>query len=244
MVDKLLARNFTTIYFSTINDGNRWDDPSKSKNYSNFINYAHSKGMKVFGVTLESPIYLFKSEQHLRGEFGNFINHTKGIFDSYIIDVEPHTTTNLFGKKYPPFEENKCMYFNRYVNMSTILRSVADDYDVKYIDTLPPWYHEAMKHCEINGGFNALSSHSINLMAYTSTVEEALHEISSVMLEVTKPYVVNIKVTSGQGDSTLEKQDIPGAIFTLTEENSLPIGMYEATTLMRLPIDLFTSHLE
>src|SRR4051794_8649898 len=42
MINNLLAKNFNTIYFSTVNDGERWDDESKSKNYLKFIDYAHS----------------------------------------------------------------------------------------------------------------------------------------------------------------------------------------------------------
>jgi hypothetical protein len=243
MVDNLILRDFNTIYFSTTKDDGEWDNRSKSEDYRNFIDYARSKDMKIFGVTLESPIYIFKTELDLRAEFGDFINHTKDIFDSYMIDVEPHTKTGFFVKEYPPYEENKCMYLNKYVNMSKILRSVADEYHVRYIDTIPSWYHEDMKQCKINGGIDSLSSHSTNLMTYTSTVGDAIHDISSIMREVTKPYVISIKVTDGQGDETLKEQDIPVAISTLAEENSLPMGMYEAKKVLQIPFHLFTGYL-
>jgi len=241
MINNLLAKNFNTIYFSTVNDGERWDDESKSKNYLKFIDYAHSKGMQVFGVTLEDPTDIFKNEKDLRSEFGKFINNTKNIFDSYMIDVEPHTKTDSFTKKHPPFEENKCMYFNRYINMSKILRNVANEFEVKYIDTIPPWYHEDMKKCGINGGIDALSSNSINLMDYTSTVKDAMNEINSILFEVKKPFVVSIKITRGQGDASLKNQDINKAIYILTTLNSLPIGFYESVTALKLQKNLFTN---
>lgn len=238
MIDNITTRGINTIYFSPINDDGGWDNASKATNYLDFIRYAHSKNMKVYAVSLENSTDIFKTEQELKAEFGKSIRDTKGIFDAYMVDVEPHTTETSFVKNHPPFDENRCMYLNKYINMSKILRSVADFYNVKYIDTIPPWYHEDMKQCGIEAGINALSSHSINLMDYTSTVDGLLKEISNIRAEVTKPYVVSIKVTAGHGDPHLKEQDIPKAIDTVLLI-SLPIGFYEASGVMQLPVDLF-----
>ena len=76
-------------------------------------------------------------------------------------------------------------------------------------------------------------------MDYTSTVDDLLLEITNIRVEVTKPYVVSIKVTTGHGDPHLKKQDIPKAIDTLLQ-NSLSIGFYEASGVMQFRVNLFT----
>jgi hypothetical protein len=227
MIDELLQRNINTIYFSEVGDGNGWDDPDKASQYTSFINYARSKGMKVFAVTLEDPGYVLMSEDRLRQDFGNFIAKTKNSFDTYIIDVEPHAINLFYGDDYPEWSTNKKYYLDNYVRMSKILRSIANEHGVRYIDTIPPSYHEEMKSVGITSGVNALSSHAIHLMAYQNTVEKTMSSINQILADSKIRLVININIAQESEEPYLEGQQIPQAINTLKGQ-SLPIGIWYA----------------
>ena len=226
MIDELLQRNINAIYFSEVG-GDEWDDPEKASQYTSFINYARSKGMKVFAVTLEDPTYVLMSEDRLRQEFGNFIAKTKKAFDTYIIDVEPHTINLMYGDDYPEWNTNKKYYLESYVRMSKILRSIANEHGVRYIDTIPPCYHTEMKAQGITAGVNALSSHSINLMAYQDSVDRLMSSIEHILTDSNIRSVININIAQESADPYLEDQEILQAINALKEQ-SLPIGIWYA----------------
>jgi hypothetical protein len=227
MVDNLLNKNINVIYFSDVNDGEGWNDRTKASQYTTFINYARSKGMEVYAVTLEDPKYVLMSESQLRTAFGGFISKTKDKFDTYIIDVEPHTINVKYGNEYPEWRTNQKYYLEEYVRMSKILRSIADEQGVQYIDTIPAHYHTRMKNLGIAGGVNELSSHSINIMAYESSTERIMSATSKVREESNKRLVINIKIAKDSADPNLEGQEITRAIKTL-KQRSLPIGMWYA----------------
>jgi hypothetical protein len=227
-INETLARNINTIYFSALGNNCGWNDPVKVSNYHDFINYARSKGMRVFAVTLEDPKYVNQNYQELMKTFGGFISKTKNIFDTYIIDVEPQDVKGSDPK----------MYLPQYINMSKSLRQIADQYGVKYIDTVPPWFHAKLKTVGIKNGLNALSSHSINLMDYFNTTQKVIRHINDIRSEVTRPYVVSIKVTKGLNAPQLEGQEIPNTISTL-KKASLPTGLFEIEGVLKLPKKLF-----
>jgi hypothetical protein len=227
MVDNMLRKNINTIYFSEVGDGKGWYDSAKASQYTSFINYARSKGMKVFAVTLEDPVYVLLSEARLRQDFGNFIAKTKNTFDTYIIDVEPHAINHVYGDDYRQWSTNKKYYLDNYVRMSKILRSIANEHGVRYIDTIPPSYHQTMKSVGITSGVNALSSHAINVMAYQNTVQKMMNSISTIHDESNKRLVINFNINREFPDPYLEGQEIPQAINTLKGQ-SLPIGIWYA----------------
>jgi hypothetical protein len=227
MIDELLQRNINTIYFSEVGDGDGWDDPDKASQYTSFINYARSNGMKVYAVTLEDPFYVLMSEAKLRQEFGNFIAKTKKTFDTYIIDVEPHAINIVYGNDYPQWSTNQKYYLDKYVRMSKILRSVANEHGVRYIDTIPPSYHEEMKSVGITSGVDALSSHTINLMAYQNTVEKTMSSINQILADSKIRLVINVNIAQESEEPYLEGQEIPQAINSLKQQ-SLPIGIWFA----------------
>lgn len=238
MVDKLIERNINTIYFSAPNDRNGWDDPIKSSQYANFIDYARSKGMKVFGVTLEDPTYVLMTESELNAAFGGFISKTKDKFDTYVIDVEPHSINVKYPGQYPEYKDNVKYYLEKYIQMSKILRKIADNYGVKYVDTIPPNYHTQMINAGIAGGINQLSSHSVNLMAYEDTIEKVLDSISMMRADSAKRLVININVAPHSSDPALGKDQIPRALKTLKQE-SLSIGIWSAQDVVNLDARLF-----
>ena len=237
-VDKLLERNINTIYFSAANDRNGWQDPAKASQYVDFIDYARSKGMKVFAVTLEDPLFVLMTKEELESAFGSFISKTRHMFDTYVIDVEPHSINILYPDQYPEYKGNEKYYLEKYIQMSRALRNIADQHQVKYIDTIPPSYHSKMIQAGIAGGVNALSSHSINVMAYASSIEGILDSTSMIRADSTKRLVINVKVTPDQHDPMLAGDEITRALRTLKQE-SLSIGIWYATDVINLEARLF-----
>jgi hypothetical protein len=227
MIDGLLHRNINTIYFS-VGDGNGWDDPAKASQYTSFINYARSNGMKVYAVALEDPLYALMTESELNAAFSALISKTKDMFDTYIIDVEIHAINIIYPNgDYLAYTGNEKFYLEKYVQMSKILRSIADEHGVKYIDTIPPQYHAQMIAAGIIGGINQLSSHSINVMAYYSTPEEIMTSISKILEESKIRLVININIAKESWEPYLEAEGISWVIRTLKEQ-SLPIGIWYA----------------
>ena len=228
VIDELLQRNINTIYFSEVGDGNGWDDPDKALQYTSFINYARSNGMKVYAVALEDPLYALMTESELNAAFSDFISKTKDMFDTYIIDVEIHAINTIYPNgDYLAYLGNEKFYLEKYVQMSKILRSIADEHGVKYIDTIPPNYHTQMIAAGIIGGVNQLSSHSINVMAYESTLEKIMTSISKVLEESKIRLVININIAKDSWEPYLEGKGVSWTIKTLKEQ-SLPIGVWYA----------------
>jgi hypothetical protein len=229
IIDDLLQRNINTIYFSEVGDGDGWDDPAKASQYTSFINYARANGMKVFGVALEDPTYVLMNERGLNAAFGDFINKTKYMFDTYVIDVEVHSINTIYPKgEYLAYTGNEKFYLEKYIQMSKILRNIADEHGVRYIDTIPPSYHTQIIADGIaTDGVNQLSSHSINVMAYENTVEKTMTSISQILADSKIRLVININIAQESSEPYLEGQEIPQAIKSLKEQ-SLPIGIWYA----------------
>ena len=234
-VDEFLSKNINTIYFSVQNDDDcgGWDDPALFHKYVDFIEYARSQGMNVYAVTLENPNYIKQNYDELKYSFGNFINKTKEIFDTYVIDVEPY---DIEGGADPDADPN--VYVPEYIEMSKNLRSIADDYGVKYIDTVPEWFHADIKNTGIEEGLDALYGDGINIMTYYTTAEEVLSKIKDIRTEVIKPYVISIKITEGLDAPTLQENEISKTI-NLLRALSIPIGLFEAVGILQLPFSLF-----
>ena len=234
-VDEFLSKNINTIYFSVQNedDCGGWDDPALFQKYGDFIEYARSQGMNVYAVTLENPNYIKQNYDELEDSFGNFINKTKEIFDTYVIDVEPY---DIEGGAEP--EAHPIVYVPEYIEMSKNLRSIADDYGVKYIDTVPEWFHADIKNTGIEEGLDALYGDGINIMTYYTTAEEVLSKIKDIRAEVIKPYVISIKITEGLDAPTLQENEISKTI-NLLRALSIPIGLFEAVKVLQLPASFF-----
>jgi hypothetical protein len=227
IVDDLAARKINTIYFSAPQNGG-WDNSSRVSNYLEFIHYAKTKGMQVFGVTLEDPSFVFRSQAELSDIFGSFIKKTASVFDTYVIDVEPQAVAGA----------DLHVYLPRYVAMSGILRNIADQYHKQIIDTVPTWYHMALKQIGMSIGLNALSSNRINVIDYTYDSQSTLINISELRIELSSPYVVNLMITPGLGSPQLSGQEIKQTIITL-KSNLLSLALDDAHYILRLDSSLF-----
>ncbi|MDF0682162.1 MAG: hypothetical protein P0116_14480 [Candidatus Nitrosocosmicus sp.] len=234
-VDEFLSRNINTIYFSVQNDDDcgGWDDPALFQKYADFIEFARSQGMNVYAVTLEKPYYIKQNYDELEDSFGSFINKTKEIFDTYVIDVEPY---DIEGGADPDAGPN--VYVPEYIEMSKNLRSIADQYGVKYIDTVPDWLHTDLKNIGLEDGLDALYGDEVNIMTYYPTAEQVLDKIKDIRTEVIKPYVVSIKITEGLDAPTLQENEINKTI-NLLRTLSIPIGLFEADGIVQLPFSFF-----
>jgi hypothetical protein len=76
IVDRLGALDINTIYFAGT-DQEDWDNQSSRRVYSDFIQYAKEKGMKVYAVTLEDPSFALIISVELEKTFRQFIDSTR-----------------------------------------------------------------------------------------------------------------------------------------------------------------------
>jgi hypothetical protein len=220
IVDRLGAKDINTIYFAGT-DQEDWDNQSSRRFYSDFIQYAKEKGMKVYAVTLEDPSFALKTSLELEKTFRQFIGSTRDLFDTYVIDVEPHAILGPDPDTFIP----------EYVRMSHILGRIAQDEKVRYVDTVPFWYHALIKQIGISSGLDILASDSVNLMDYTYTSDQTLENIKQIDAEVKKPISISIKITPGQQAPQLKTSELSKAIEELNSQ-SLNFTIYEAQYIL------------
>ncbi len=221
IIDQLANLNINTIYFAgtTISD---WKNLKKFQIYSDFICYAHSKGLNVYAVTLEDPVFAFSDKEQIQEEFRNFILLTKSLFNTFMIDVEPHTLRL----------SDPLVYVPQYIRMSLALEEISNEYNVTYVDTVPYWYHFVIKNIGISPGLNILGGDRINLMDYTYTAKQSINNANAVLHEIHKPVIISIKTTPGYGDPFLNNEELKSTMKYF-ENNSIPVGLFELQYLLR-----------
>jgi hypothetical protein len=220
IVDRLGAKDINTIYFAGT-DQEDWDNQSSRRVYSDFIQYAKGKGMKVYAVTLEDPSFALKTSVELEKTFRQFIDSTRDLFDTYVIDVEPHAILGPDPDTFIP----------EYVRMSHVLGRIAQDEKIRYVDTVPFWYHALIKQIGISSGLDILASDSVNLMDYTYTSDQTLENLKQINAEVKKPISISIKITPGQQAPQLKTSELSKAIEELNS-HSLNFTIYEAQYIL------------
>jgi hypothetical protein len=220
IIDELGAKGINTIYFAgtTLED---WNNQSTRRIYSDFIYYAKEKGMKVYAVTLEDPSFALVTSAELEKTFRQFINRTRDLFNTYVVDVEPHVILGPDPHTFIP----------EYIRTSHILGRVAHDENVRYIDTVPFWYHTLIKQVGISSGLDILASDCVNLMDYTYTSNQMLENIKKIDSEVKKPVIISIKITPGQQAPQLKMSELSKTIDELKSQ-SLNFTIYEAQYIL------------
>ena len=90
--------------------------------YKDFIDYANTKSIKVYGVTLEDPTFASR---------GDYLNYTPSFFESvlklsksygfnfvgYTVDIEPHTLTD--------WDIRQELYLGRLITLSSTLHAIS-----------------------------------------------------------------------------------------------------------------------
>jgi hypothetical protein len=222
VVDRLRNQGIDTIYLAgtTIHG---WKDPYLRHNYIDFIRHSKCNGISVFAVVLEDPWFASQSASELRNYFADFINVTKGIFDTYVVDVEPYTIPNA----------DPNIFIPNYIRMSSILREVADKYSVKLIETVPSWYHSAIKELGIPSGINVLSGKELNIMDYAFTAKQAFTNLRQILDEVSRPISVSVKISPGLGAPHMSGEEVIKAGDFL-KSNNVPVILFEAAYLIHV----------
>ena len=204
IIKGLKEKNFNTLYLSLkYKDG----DYLLGNDIKNFVASAKKQGFKVYAVILQDPVFIFANSTELRSSFGNIVKDSRHVFDGYIVDVEPHTKNRA----------DPHLYLMRYVNMSKLIHKIADQYNVKYFDTVPIWYHEAMKKIGIKDGLSSLFSDRLYLLDYEPSVDKILNKYLAIRDELNKCTIVNIKLTPGFGEPNLDPSEISNAISSIKE---------------------------
>jgi hypothetical protein len=227
IIDRLLKFDINTVYFAGTT-ASEWQNPDKFKVFANFVCYAYSKGLNIYAVTLEDPFFALAKKDEIQAEFVNFIKSTKGLFKTFMVDVEPHVIHLA----------DPLVFVPQYIRMSLILQQVASHYNVTYIDTVPYWYHSVIKNIGISPGIDILGGNEVNFMDYSYSFNQTITNIQRVLPEIEKPYTISIKVTPGYGDPYLNELEFTKTINYL-QNNSIPYGVFESQYLLRNMPDLF-----
>jgi hypothetical protein len=220
IVDKLQAWKINTIYFAGT-DVEDWNNQSSRRIYTDFIRYASEQGINVYAVTLEDPYFALKKPQELEDSFRRFINLTSDLFDTYVVDVEPHA---ILGPDVHTF-------IPEYIRMSHILGHVAKGENVRYIDTVPYWYHTVIRQMGLSPGLDILASDGVNLMTYTYTSNQTLENIKKIQSDINKPVTVSIKITPGQNAPHLKSNELSKIIDQFISQK-LDFTIYEAQYIL------------
>ena len=221
IIDRLKNFGINTIYFAgtTVSD---WQDPLRSQMYLDFVCYAYSNGLDVYAVTLEDPLFAFADEDQLKDKFFKFVDITKRYFNTYMIDVEPHTI----------HFSDPLVYIPQYIRMSLILQEVSQDQNVTYVDTIPFWYHQVIKNIGISSGADVLGGNRVNLMDYSYTFEQSIRNIERLIPEINKPITISIKITPGYGDPFLNQIELKKTVDYL-QNHSISYALFESQYLLR-----------
>ena len=220
IVDKLQGWKINTIYFAGT-DIEDWNNQSARNIYSTFIRHANDKGIKVYAVTLEDPSFALKTSAELEDTFKQFIDLTRDLFDTYVIDVEPHAILGPDVHTFVP----------EYIRMSHILGRIAQEEKIRYIDTVPYWYHTVIRQMGISPGLDILASNGVNLMTYTYTSNQTLEYIKQIESEIKKPVTISIKITPGQQAPQLKMSELSKTIDEFNSQ-ALNFTIYEAQYIL------------
>jgi hypothetical protein len=237
-IDNFYQKGIRTLYISGVSED--MEKGSEYQRLQEFIEYAKSKGMGVYGIPFEDPGYVKYSESQLRSEFSAIVTKYKQIFNSgFVIDVEPHMLDDWSSS-------TEASYLKKYVRMSNILRSEADKHGVVFADTVPWWYHKKLQ--EVAGfpnGIDALGGHFVDLMTYTWTADSMRDRVQIVADETTKPKSISINIREREGgDPYLSGAEITKAITYLEElaninSDIIRVTFFEASSVLGLPPSLF-----
>jgi hypothetical protein len=227
IVNEFAKLGVNVIYFggTTVAD---WKNPITLKKYSEFVCYAYSKQIKVYPVTLEDPSFAFADSNTLKDEFLKFLLQTKDLFDTYVVDVEPHVQ----------HLSDYAVYLPKYIRMSQDLQEIAEQYNVTYVDTVPYWYHHLIKNLGISQGLNILGGAAVNVMDYSYSSNRSIDNIRDIVKDVKKPYTVSIKITPGFGDPYLNEKEMQETVNFL-KDRSISYGIFESQYLLRNYLQMY-----
>jgi hypothetical protein len=115
--------------------------------------------------------------------------------------------------------------------MSHILSRVSQEEGIRYIDTVPYWYHTVIRQMGISPGLDILASDGVNLMTYSYTSNQTLENIKKIQSEIKKPVTISIKITPGQKAPHLKTSELSETIdeFNLQRLN---FTIYEAQFIL------------
>jgi hypothetical protein len=115
--------------------------------------------------------------------------------------------------------------------MSHILGRIAQDEEIRYLDTVPLWYYVLIKQIGISSELDILASDGVNLMDYTYTSDQTLENIKEIEAEVKKPVTISIKITPGQQAPQPKTSELSKAMEVLNSQ-SLNFTIYEAQYIL------------
>jgi len=236
-VDDLRERGISTIYFSAVAPEKIYDVATTAKT-RDFIAYARTQQMNVFGVIFQDPLFALKNESDLLRSFNLIIDQNAGLYDGYIADIEPHVISRIY-PQYTPFGQDlntTKYYLDNYVRRSRLLAAAAKDRGVLFANTVPYWYHSRLHSVGYDDGIDAFQGDFIILMVYANTSSGVLGRAADSVHNATLKQVIGINVRPG-GDPYLTGDELPlfwRSLPAYLADNPIVIGtaVFDARNLL------------
>ena len=243
-IDELKARHIETIYFSTVRADQQYEAATYAR-ITDFIGYARTKEMNVFGVIFQDPVFVMKNLTELDQTFRTIIKQQKGLFDGYIIDVEPHTITRLY-PQYPAWNAsltNQQFYLTRYVSMANRLSDTAHREGVLFGHTVPVWYHSRLQDVGFDEGLDSMRADFTVLMVYVKDAASVLGRSTYIVQNTTSPLVLGVNIRPGT-DPYLPEPQVPlwfTALKAYQADHPLVIGtaFFDSRTVLNQSVTYY-----
>lgn len=240
IVDQLIAKGMQTIYISGISSGT-WNNPEKFTALKTFVAYARSKGMIVYGVIFEDPVFVTQTDDLIRIRMQEIISQTSKIVDGYITDVEPHAIHRVY-PQYPDFYQDAATtkyYLDGYVRIHQVMYSETRKANIALAFTCPHYYQTLLVSAGYSNGFDAMPSEFVSIMTYTSSADAMLSQVDATISVIVKPIVIGLNIKVGSGDPYLSAYEFGRAqmiIDNLYNTNNKVLGyaVFESSQLLTM----------
>lgn len=216
-VDNFAGKGIDTIYFSTVRADQPYD-AALQQNITTFIRYARSQGLNVFGVIMQDPLPALKNTSDLQTTFQRIIDQQDGLFDGYIIDVEPHVTSRIY-PQYPNFSQDlntTKWYLDHFIQMDHALAQTAHANNVLYAATIPYWYHTRFRDVGYEEGHDVLDADFLVLMTYVRDSGSVLARVGDAVLNSSAQIVIGVNIAPGSVDPYMPEAEVGRWLTTLT----------------------------
>ena len=239
-VDMLISKGINTIYLSGFS-ASTWDYPEKFTYFKNFIAYAKSQNVVVYGMIFEDPSFVVKTDEFIQTRMQDILLKTGNLgISGYVTDVEVHTISSLY-PQYPSFyldEATTKYYLDNYMRIHQVMYDTIQSANKKlgFAFCCPYWYQSRLITAGYSNGLDSVPSNFVNTMIYTTTASSMLSRLNTI-IDIEKPIVVSINIKNS-GDPYFSPSEFELAKVILHnlygEKEILGYSIYETKTLLEL----------
>lgn len=174
----------------------------EEKRYREFIDYANSKGILLYGLTLQDATYL------LRYDFLNYCTsffdliiqrYSKYNFKGFVIDIEPHTLAD--------WQSQQEFYLKKLSALSINLHKIARTRNTTFSLCVPYWYNKIILNFD-NRGINIFSCDFLVLMVYLNRIDVILNKVIQLANDLNSPLTVAVNINQVSSSPYISLNDL------------------------------------